>query len=97
DIAIALDANNALLYNNRAFTHVALKNYPQAIADYNRAIDYDTDNALLYQNRGLAKMNIGEYAGALHDYEQASALDNSLAGIERNLRDARAALRWQNA
>ena len=54
----------------------SLKQYKQAIADYNTAIDLDPKYARAYNNRGVAYDALGQYEQAIADYNTAIELDH---------------------
>ncbi|MEK6544593.1 MAG: tetratricopeptide repeat protein [Elusimicrobiota bacterium] len=75
-------------YLNRGASHLALKNYESAIADFKQALflkPRDTTALggliLTYERRGAERTLEKDYSGALQDYEQVLSLDpaNTLA------------------
>jgi tetratricopeptide (TPR) repeat protein len=61
-----------------------LREYEQAIADFDRAIVLDPDYAKPYNNQGVAYRNLGDYERALTDYDRAIALDPDYGSAYRN-------------
>jgi tetratricopeptide (TPR) repeat protein len=51
-----------------------LKNYPEALAALNQAIDIDPNNPPFYNFRGKYYFKIGDYPKALADYNKAVQL-----------------------
>ena len=56
-----------------------LKQYTEAIADYDKAIELDPKLAPAYMNRGVAKYNLKQYSEAIADYDKAIELDPDYA------------------
>lgn len=87
--ALALDANDAEVYNYRGSAYFALKDYEKAIDDFDRALTLNPKYVLAYQNRNLAcsalkkqwldegnaYYNAGEYTEAIAAYNRAIKLD----------------------
>ncbi|WP_339727700.1 tetratricopeptide repeat protein [uncultured Gimesia sp.] len=61
----------------RGIAFQVLKNYEQALSDFNAAIKLKTDNPHIYVNRGNIWRLKGDYAKALTDLNQAIQLDLS--------------------
>jgi len=86
-------------YSNRAKINLELKNYKEAIADYDLAIKYNPMGIDAYYNRGLARIIIGDYSGASTDMsavikakpQDADAFFNR-AVAKMNMYNARAAI-----
>ena len=55
------------------------KQYSEAIADYDKAIELDPRSASAYYNRGVTKYNLKEYSEAIADYDKAIELDPNFA------------------
>ena len=55
-----------------------LKQYNEAIKDYNQAIELDPKHANAYYNRGIAKALLKQYDEAIKDYNQAIELNPSM-------------------
>lgn len=64
---------SAQAYNGCGLVRIALKEYEQAILDFNRAIRIDSQTEF-YNNRGLAKHHLGDYTTAIEDYSYAIQL-----------------------
>ena len=65
----------------RAYAHGEVGEYPEAIADYTRAIELDPKEPAAYNNRGIAYAQTGgkQYYNAMADYARAIALDPQFA------------------
>jgi tetratricopeptide (TPR) repeat protein len=70
---------------NRSLTWINKREYDQAIADCDRALELEPGYVLAHQNRGLAWYGKREYAKALEDYSKALRLYSGLASAYRHL------------
>ncbi len=70
----------AAAYYQRGNTRLDKQNYPQAIADYSKAIGYDPDHHAAYYNRAFARYKIDAFKAALADYDAAIKLSPKDAG-----------------
>ena len=73
DHALEVTDNNYLAYSNRGSTYLAIGNYKQAIADYDRAIESKMNPLFArdYSNRGAAYAALGNQKQAIIDYDRA--------------------------
>ncbi len=69
--AIQLDPKFTLAYAMRASAYSGLKEYPQAIADYDNVLELDKENLIAYADRGLANLETGRYLAATVDLGEA--------------------------
>ena len=53
----------------------SLKQYKEAIADYDKAIELNPKDAKAYNNRGVAKRQLKQYKEAITDYDKAIKLN----------------------
>lgn len=75
--AIALDPNFRLAYLLRAEAHIKVKEYQQAIRDFDRVLASEQNDATAlsaYNDRGLAQAAIGQERAAALDFTHAIAL-----------------------
>ncbi len=85
NLALGLDDNIVLAYNNRGTVQYTMGNFADALADFNRAIRLDSDNAELYYNRGNVYDEMGNVEKAEADFIQALDLDPSHDSAYNNL------------
>jgi tetratricopeptide (TPR) repeat protein len=65
----------AAVYSARGQSHLDLRQYQQAIADLNRALELDPENVSAYCDRGWTYVNRKEYPQAIADFDHALELD----------------------
>ena len=75
DEALALEPEQADLYNARAKAYANLGEYQAAIADYDRAVSLDPELAEAYVNRGAAYADLQQFQRAAQD--ASSAIEQS--------------------
>lgn len=79
--AIRLNHDQRRYYWNRAYLYDTRSEYPDALADYSKAIDlYSNDTSSLvsiYIERGQMKVKMKDNAGALKDFQKAAELTPS--------------------
>jgi len=74
---------SATLYANRAACYLKLKQFAEAVADCNKALQLNDGYAKAYLRRGEAKMEMGEYDEAIRDFNRTDQLDPKLGARER--------------
>ncbi|HKY55393.1 MAG TPA: tetratricopeptide repeat protein, partial [Anaerolineales bacterium] len=81
-----LDLNNRIesnpqpnLFKRRAAEYYRLRNYAQAIADLNSALELQPDDASALHSRGVAYEGLGQNERAQEDYQRAIAINPQLA------------------
>ncbi len=62
-------------YHNRGFAYLELKQYPEALRDFNRAIELNARDASAYVGRGVLRSRTGSQNQALADLDRAVAID----------------------
>lgn len=75
---LASDPNNVTALITRAGARTYLGQYPEAIADCQRAIELDARNGMAYNNLGFAFEQQGETAKAQLNYEESCGLQEAL-------------------
>jgi tetratricopeptide (TPR) repeat protein len=72
--ALALDPNLQPALSDRAEVYFDLKQFAQAIPDYDKVIALDSKNAGAFNDRGLAKIELGQTYDAISDFGEAITL-----------------------
>ncbi|KAI3471175.1 hypothetical protein Pfo_027838 [Paulownia fortunei] len=72
--AIALSPNNADLFVDRAQANIKLRNFTEAVADANKAIELDPAIAKAYLRKGMACIKLEEYQTAKTALEIGASL-----------------------
>ncbi|KAL3365730.1 hypothetical protein AABB24_010730 [Solanum stoloniferum] len=72
--AIAITPNNAELFADRAQANIKLRNFTEAVADANKAIELDPSMAKACMRKGLACMKLEEYQTAKATLETGASL-----------------------
>ena len=72
----------ALVYINRGFIHLHLKEYQAALEDSNLALELDPNLQQAYQNRGAARLGLGDKQGAKEDLQRAAQFLQSQGQLE---------------
>ncbi|KAI9132064.1 serine protease [Acaryochloris sp. CCMEE 5410] len=71
-------SERAAFYLNRGFTYFGLKQYPNAIADSDKAIALNPEYAEAYSNRGNVYRVLAQYPQAIADFDKAINLNPEL-------------------
>ena len=74
-------------YENRGLTFIEIKDYRNAISDFNEALIFDSTNSTLYFNRGYTQALSGNYESAIIDYSRAISHDSTNAKVFVNRGD----------
>lgn len=69
--AIQLDSKFLPAYEHRASDYLNLKQYQQALKDYETILKLDPENVTAYADRGLARLETGNIWGAIFDFGDA--------------------------
>lgn len=83
--AIDDNAHDIGQYDSLGFTHLRMKNWDAAIADYNKALDSVPDLTLSQYGRGIARRAKGDIAGGNADIAAATSNEPDIANIMRRL------------
>jgi L1 cell adhesion molecule like protein len=91
--AISFDADNKVLYSNRAAAYTALAkndpaNFDLAVADANKCIEIDASWGKGYARLGAALFQKGDYEGAVKTYATGLGVDPSNTNITTGLQAA---------
>ncbi len=79
--AIDKDPENARAFNMRGVAYFELKDYANALLDYEKAINLNPKDYKPYFNRASVKMEKSDWAGALNDCTKASEIQPDTAEI----------------
>jgi len=63
--------NDAKAYNNQGLTYFKMRQYDQAISDFNKALEINPRDVTAYNNRGSAYLEKGLYDKAWEDVHKA--------------------------
>jgi tetratricopeptide (TPR) repeat protein/S1-C subfamily serine protease len=77
-------APRAVFYSLRGASYTNLKQYENAIIDYDKAVQLNPLYAEIYANRGLTYFNLGKLEDAIVDYNKAIQLDPQNARTYNN-------------
>ncbi len=80
---IEQDTSHAQVYAMRALCLSRLKNFAQALPDYDRAVFLGSQDPLVFLNRGWAHFNLGKRTEACQDWWLADDLGYSGAQLIR--------------
>jgi Tetratricopeptide repeat. len=72
--AISIDKDNAYLYYDLANVYSSMKDYKNAIVNYDMSIELNSRLAEAYYNRGIAKIFASDIRGGLKDLSKAGEL-----------------------
>jgi S1-C subfamily serine protease len=82
--AIKLNSRYTLAYFMRAYLHIQVQEYAQALANYDQVIALNPRFANAFNNRGLLKDILGKPQDALRDFNQAISLNPKYANAYYN-------------
>ncbi len=68
---IALRPELPWAYTNRGLAHLDIKDFPGALADFDRVIALRPEMVEAYINRALARLGLGDFSGAVADLDRA--------------------------
>ncbi|NWW14357.1 SGT1 protein, partial [Oreocharis arfaki] len=78
ELTTALEKNpdDAEYYCQRAYAHILLQKYADAVADANKSLELNPKNAVALFRKGLGEYHIKNYASALESFREGQRLDN---------------------
>lgn len=88
--AIALDANNHVLYSNRSAAYAKAGKYEQALEDAEKTVSLKPDWAKGYSRKGSALAYLGKLDASIKAYEVGLQLDPNNAQLKSSLAEVRA-------
>lgn len=83
--AYTLDSTQTVILIDLANAYLAQADYPNALANFDKALAREPGSADYHYRRGIARQSAGDQAGAIQDYEQALARDPTLPGLAFDL------------
>ncbi|NWU65801.1 SGT1 protein, partial [Pterocles burchelli] len=78
ELTTALEKNpdDAEYYCQRAYAHILLQKYADAVADAKKSLELNPNNAVAFLRKGLGEYHIKNYASALESFREGQRLDN---------------------
>ncbi|NXA65968.1 SGT1 protein, partial [Mohoua ochrocephala] len=78
ELTTALEKNpdDAEYYCQRAYAHILLQKYADAVADAKKSLELNPNNAVALLRKGLGEYHIKNYASALESFREGQRLDN---------------------
>ncbi|NWX28101.1 SGT1 protein, partial [Notiomystis cincta] len=78
ELTTALEKNpdDAECYCQRAYAHILLQKYADAVADAKKSLELNPKNAVALLRKGLGEYHIKNYASALESFREGQRLDN---------------------
>ncbi|NXG62953.1 SGT1 protein, partial [Hemiprocne comata] len=78
ELTTALEKNpdDAEYYCQRAYAHILLQKYADAVADAKKSLELNPNNAVALLRKGLGEYYIKNYASALESFREGQKLDN---------------------
>ena len=90
---IALNKKYSGAFAYRGSAYLGLKQFNEALADLNHALEMDEKNIYAWAHRGVVHRKMGRYKEAREDFTQALALDSSQTWIEDEFNKLRQLMR----
>uniref|UniRef100_A0A8C4XN31 SGT1 homolog, MIS12 kinetochore complex assembly cochaperone n=1 Tax=Falco tinnunculus TaxID=100819 RepID=A0A8C4XN31_FALTI len=78
ELTTALEKNpdDAECYCQRAYAHILLQKYADAVADAKKSLELNPNNAVALLRKGLGEYHIKNYASAIESFREGQRLDN---------------------
>ncbi|KAJ7427279.1 Protein SGT1 like protein [Willisornis vidua] len=78
ELTTALEKNpdDAECYCQRAYAHLLLQKYADAVADAKKSLELNPNNAIALLRKGLGEYHMKSYASALDSFREGQRLDN---------------------
>uniref|UniRef100_A0A8D0FTJ0 Tetratricopeptide repeat protein n=1 Tax=Strix occidentalis caurina TaxID=311401 RepID=A0A8D0FTJ0_STROC len=83
ELTTALEKNpdDAEYYCQRAYAHILLQKYADAVADAKKSLELNPNNAVALLRKGLGEYHIKNYASALESFREGQRLDSFWEGF----------------
>ncbi|KFQ75515.1 Suppressor of G2 allele of SKP1, partial [Phaethon lepturus] len=90
ELTTALEKNpdDAEYYCQRAYAHILLQKYADAVADAKKSLELNPSNAVALLRKGLGEYHIRNYASALESFREAQRLDKKTSAVAASERIA---------
>ncbi|KAM9174044.1 protein SGT1 homolog [Pangshura tecta] len=75
-VAMEQKPDDAEYYCQRAYAHILLQNYCDAVADAKKSLELNPNNATAFLRKGISEYHIKNYASALESFKEGQKLDN---------------------
>nr|XP_006124435.1 protein SGT1 homolog isoform X3 [Pelodiscus sinensis]XP_025041075.1 protein SGT1 homolog isoform X4 [Pelodiscus sinensis] len=75
-VALEQKPDDAEYYCQRAYAHILLQNYWDAVADAKKSLELNPDNATAFLRKGIGEYHIKNYTSALESFKEGQKLDN---------------------
>uniref|UniRef100_A0A8C0U600 Uncharacterized protein n=1 Tax=Cyanistes caeruleus TaxID=156563 RepID=A0A8C0U600_CYACU len=75
-MALEKNPDDAECYCQRAYAHILLQKYADAVADAKKSLEINPNNAVAFLRKGLGEYHIKNYASALESFREGQRLDN---------------------
>uniref|UniRef100_A0A8C9ESG2 Uncharacterized protein n=1 Tax=Pavo cristatus TaxID=9049 RepID=A0A8C9ESG2_PAVCR len=73
--------DDAEYYCQRAYAHILLQNYTDAVADAKKSLELNPRNAVALLRKGLGEYHIKNYASALESFKEGQKLDSKYSNF----------------
>ncbi|KFQ56134.1 Suppressor of G2 allele of SKP1, partial [Nestor notabilis] len=89
ELTTALEKNpdDAEYYCQRAYAHILLQNYADAVADAKKSLELNPKNAVALLRKGLGDYHIKNYASALESFREGQRLDRIQKRLQQSVCD----------
>ncbi|XP_043360501.1 protein SGT1 homolog isoform X1 [Dermochelys coriacea] len=75
-VALEQKPDDAEYYCQRAYAHILLQNYWDAVADAKKSLELNPNNATAFLRKGISEYHIKNYDSALESFKEGQKLDN---------------------
>lgn len=75
-VAMEQKPDDAEYYCQRAYAHILLQNYCDAVTDAKKSLELNPNNATAFLRKGISEYHIKNYASALESFKEGQKLDN---------------------
>ncbi|XP_073520034.1 protein SGT1 homolog isoform X2 [Phyllobates terribilis] len=79
--ALGEKSDDAEYYNQRAYAHILLQNYNDAVLDAKRSLELQPNNANAFLRKGEAEFHLKNYSAAQDTFKQGQTLNSSASSF----------------